>query len=290
MKIKPVHIVVDGPCPNKCPFCISKMNSLNNVLSVDDVNEKDVLKRMMFARQNGFNVLCLTGTGEPLCRDSLATTTNLLLLNNQLKEEMRFNWVEVQTSGACSDGRVVDELMRLKVSVVGISVADPFDDANNAEIMKAPEKNQFELSGLCRSLKGKCITRLIINLTENVFAEKKPSHLLKRAEELGIDQITIRKLLYDRSSDSYHNKWVRENAQCNDIFADWQEFVQENGDPIFICSNGNIAYDINGFTIMLDDPGSRAVPDKAEREIGTLIIRENGRCYTRWDYEGSVLF
>lgn len=82
MKIQSLSIVVPthNKCINNCKFCVSrthentycdKINETAKKImegsdSYDNITYKDYFNRLQFARDNGCNVVVLTGTGEPI--------------------------------------------------------------------------------------------------------------------------------------------------------------------------------------------------------------------------------
>jgi 2-iminoacetate synthase ThiH len=73
MKIQSLSVVVPAKkCVNNCPFCVSKMHNedYENMMYSGNLYynlyEKDFIRRLDFARDNGCNTVMLTGDCEPL--------------------------------------------------------------------------------------------------------------------------------------------------------------------------------------------------------------------------------
>ena len=72
MKIQSLSVVVPNQkCINNCAFCVSKMHTEDYTNQKEgnarfyDLYERDYVKRLEFARDNGCNTAALTGNSEP---------------------------------------------------------------------------------------------------------------------------------------------------------------------------------------------------------------------------------
>ena len=72
MNIQSLSIVVPNRrCINNCAFCVSKMhcgefpNQMDDNGAFYDLYERDYMRRLEFARDNGCNTVMLTGNSEP---------------------------------------------------------------------------------------------------------------------------------------------------------------------------------------------------------------------------------
>ena len=67
MNIQSLSVAVPAGCPNRCRFCVAHMhreeydNQIEDNFAFDDLCERDYMRRLAFARDNGFNSLLYTG-------------------------------------------------------------------------------------------------------------------------------------------------------------------------------------------------------------------------------------
>lgn len=71
MKIQSLSVVPNVRCINSCAFCVAEThpnlykNQMDDNIPFFDLNFKDYIKRLEFARHNGCNTVMLTGNSEP---------------------------------------------------------------------------------------------------------------------------------------------------------------------------------------------------------------------------------
>ena len=230
MLVQSLSVCVPAGCPNNCRFCVSKMHReryLNLIERRDEealkLSERDYVRRLEFARDNGCNTVILTGTGEPL-------------LNRGFLERFArwnagvaspFRWIEVQTSGVGLDAATAEFLRReVGVSTVALSLSNLFDSESNADIMGTPEGMRYDVDELCRELKaGNFNLRLSLNMNA-VYDLYDPLAIFERAKSLGADQLTFRKLYLTGDCESPQNRWIRANDYGR--FDEIRRFISEN--------------------------------------------------------------
>ena len=139
MNIQSLSVVVpSAKCINDCAFCVSKMhkeeykNQLDSNKPFYDLYQKDYLKRLEFARDNGCNTVMLTGNSEP--QQNRPFLEKFGLLNEQLDKP--FRWIEIQTTGVLLDDGYLRFLRNhVGVSTISISLSS-FDGEENAKIRR----------------------------------------------------------------------------------------------------------------------------------------------------------
>jgi len=302
MNIQSISIVVPTKgCVNKCKFCVSRMHENPYENCFDRVQ---IEKRIKWAVMNGVNTCILTGTGEAL--------QNYKFLSNLYRVFEKLNYpfpnVELQTTGVMlmeSASGIGDErfyhnisiLKDLQVNTISVSVSDPFNDENNMDIIGVAPKLQFKLADLCKFIKDKGFNlRLSLNMT-NVFDKIAPDELFSKLKEFNPDQITFRKLWFnDRSLDQ--SKWIMKNSCDLETFNNIAEYVigthtydhgyvNAKGKPLYQLPFGAVVHSLNGMSVVID---TNCMNKDSLLALKYVILRENGKLYSQWDDEGSLIF
>ena len=203
MKVQSLSVVVPGGCPNKCKFCISDIhkldvkNQIEKNIRFSDLYQNDYMKRMAFARDNGCNVVILTGDGEPLI--NMDFLEKFSWMNKGIPSP--FRWIELQTSGVTLNEEKLRFLRNtVGVTTISLSLSDMFYNAENFKINGTKENLMFDIGELCSLIKVYDFNlRLSLNMTKN-YDDIPVEDIFNKATSLGANQITFR-VLY--SSDKY---------------------------------------------------------------------------------------
>jgi hypothetical protein len=321
MNIQTISIVVPTKgCVNKCKFCVSRMHENNYEI---DFNKTQMKKRIKWAVMNGINTCILTGTGEALQNRGF-----LEKLADLFKEmDYPFPNVELQTSGVLLmkedgyqgkgyiDGRTgkqiliygnIELLKWLGVNTISLSVSNIFDDESNMSIIGTSERLQFKLKELIFFLKINGFNvRLSLNMTSVYNLEHSgdvSENILNKCKDLGADQITFRKL-YAGNDDSEQTKWVKEHSAderilkaINDYIVGYKKFngfgdiiddSEGKGTPLYDLPFGATVYSIKGMSVVID---TNCMNKESMKSLKYVILRENGKLYSQWDDEGSLIF
>lgn len=286
MEVQSLSIVIPAKCPNRCPFCVSHMNKENRKFKdfSDMVGYKlNVKKRMEFARDNGTNTLMLTSTGEAL--ENVGAIIDVLSINRNL--ESPFKWVELQTSGVGLLRAIYEnEEWFTDISTISLSVVDIFDSENNADVMVMPRDRKVDIENVIGKLKNVWgfNVRLSINLT-NLYDNFSVSKIFNRLIELEVDQVTFRKL-YKSGEDTKQDKWIDKNS--NDSTVDRiARYIKEHGHELERLPFGAMKYSLEGISTVMDDD---CMAKEMKNVLKYMIIREDGKLYTKWDDKGSLIF
>jgi len=286
MEVQSLSIVIPAKCPNRCPFCVSHMNKENRKFKdfSDMAGYKlNVKKRMEFARDNGTNTLMLTSTGEAL--ENVGAIIDVLSINRNL--ESPFKWVELQTSGVGLLRAIYEnEEWFTDISTISISVVDIFDSENNADVMVMPRDRKVDIENVIGKLKNVWgfNVRLSINLT-NLYDNFSVSKIFNRLIELEVDQVTFRKL-YKSGEDTKQDKWIDKNS--NDSTVDRiARYIKEHGHELERLPFGAMKYSLEGISTVMDDD---CMAKEMKNVLKYMIIREDGKLYTKWDDKGSLIF
>ena len=282
MNIQSLSISVPtNTCVNDCKFCVSKMHN-NDYKSMYFV-ESDYRKRLKFARDNGCNTLIITGTGEPLQNKNFLS--NIAKINNELPSP--FLWIELQTSGVMLSA---ENLLFLKeeigVTNISLSLSNVFNSSRNSEICGIPKKLEFKIIDICTKIKNHNFNlRLSLNMTSdyNIF---KPDVILNKCKKLNANQITFRKL-YITDETSTQGKWVAEHQMDSENFKILNSMIAFEGTALEILPFGAVKYSIKEMSVVIDED---CMAEELKDTFKYLILREDGRLYSRWDDKGSLVF
>lgn len=300
MKIQTISVVVPTKgCVNNCDFCVSKThtNDYENRFLNRDSDEyyfykNDIRRRLDYAKLHKVDTLILTGTGE-----ALQNIKFLMLLDTILKEMNNpFPRIELQSSGVLLNDVNLHILRQMGVSTISLSISDIFNDEMNMKIMHVHEKLQFKLDDLCKKIKSFGFNiRLSLNMTSvyNKYIDINnpdilPLMFFKRFEELGANQITFREM-YMSKNKTKEDKWIKNHLFNKKTLEDIKKFILKNGKPLYILPFGSIVYSILKISTVIDDD---CMDDKSNVDdiLKYLILREDGKLYTSWDDEGSLIF
>lgn len=283
MKIQSISIVVPtSTCINNCKFCVSRMHGNPYEKHFDELQIK---KRIKFALSEKVNTCVITGTGE-----AFQNKRFLVQLSNLFQEMNHpFSRVELQTTGVMLNDGTDENIRLLKslgVDTISLSISDLYSSDNNLKIMGVPEKLKFNLEDLCKFIKDQGFNlRLSLNMT-NIY-DNEPIKILIACKKLGADQITFRKLYYS-NDDSPQTRWVKENSCDEILFSNISDIIKFEGKPRYKLPFGSIVYSINGMSVVIDN---NCMNDNVDVEnLKYVILRENGKLYSHWDDEGSLIF
>lgn len=291
MKIQSLSVCVPcrGRCVNDCYCCVSKMNGDDEVyknqleenLPFTDLYMRDFVRRLDFCRDNGANVVMLTGNCEPQQNLRFLKDFGTMLTTMQKP----FRWVEMQTTGVGIEERRL-RFLRNHVGVSTISVSlFSFDDDENREY-RGPRSAAVKVREFCEKVKLYDFNlRLSLNLVDH-FACYTPKELLDACKSLGADQVTLRHL-YDDGSDSPQAKWTREHRV---------DAVHEVGLSYFLnelptlrtLEYGAEVRSYDGMSVVFDT--DCMAKSRESDAFKYLVIRPNGKLYGSWDDRASLVF
>ena len=292
MKIQTLSVVVPtSGCVNNCVFCVSKthsnpyVNMFKETKSSDRIHYKSNLKRrLQYASLHGVDTIILTGTGEVL------QNMDFLYMLNDVLTEMNhpFPRIELQTSGVLLNYDNILFLNDINVNTISISVSNLFDNDRNLELIEVSPKLRFTIEDICdRINKFNLNIRLSLNLTSD-YNNISPEAYFNKSKSLGATHVTFRKL-YSSTNNTPEDKWVNENKLSDFRIETINHYIKSNGKPLYVLPFGYTAYSVNGISTVLDD-NCMDVSKNADEILKYLILRENGKLYTQWDDEGSLIF
>jgi hypothetical protein len=268
-------------CVNSCKFCCSKLHKNDYRNTIDSFEFFDrVKKRLKFARDKGVDTLILTSAnGEAL--QNIEYLKRFDIVNKALPSP--FLNIELQTTGVMFRENVT-LLKDIGVETISLSIANLFDDAKNNEIcgIQPPLLN---IKGLCQLIKESGFNlRLSLNMTK-CYSWVNPDYIFSKIQEFGANQVTFRKLY--AVGDNKISEWIKTNS-CEDItLSNISAYIQKNGRMLEKLSFGSRKYSVNEVSAVIDDD---CMSTGQNENIKYMIIREDGRLYTRWEDKGSLLF
>ena len=287
MNIQSLSIVVPAGCPNKCKFCVARMNHEDYVNQIEenmrfrDLYKRDYKDRLAFARDNGCNSLMFTGNGEALMnRRFMEMVTDL---NEGLDKPFRI--LELQTSGVTLDDEAL-RWLRNTIKVSSLSLSSIFSSNKNQEYNVTPEKVKVDIEHLCSEIKRYDFNlRLSLNMTDE-YNSMDIADIFKQVKKLGADQVTFRKL-YTSGNDTPQDLWIKEHAVEESFWPRLNEYVLRNGRKLERLPFGAIRYSISEISAVVDDD---CMSTETKEDIKYLVLRQNCKLYTKWDDKGSLLF
>lgn len=269
-----LQITVPAGCMNDCGFCVYRQHATKfktKWQSNPGEWSREIERRLRYAADR-VEAVMITSHGEP--------TINMLYISDVMEILNRFvpylTHVEIQTSGVGLTEDKLDQLYELGVRVVSLSL--PALDKNKIiEIMKVPEKYQYDPIALCELIKSKGFTlRLSIAVTK-WFDNFSLDYIIDQLETVWKpDQVTFKKLYgADDMASQRYDEFVEE-------FKSNKEYKQ-----LELLSLGLWKYDARGMGIVWNDD---CMVSKKQEEPRYLILQPDGKLYTRWDSRASVIF
>lgn len=298
MKIQSLSIVVPtkNKCINKCKFCVSRTHTnpysdkisqivkeyKNNSDSIYDTFEyRDYYNRLQFARDNGCNVVVLTGTGEPIQNPDFLQFFSYV--NSTLKTP--FKSIELQTTGVRLNEENIKQLRKNGVTTISFSISNIFDNDRNLNIIGCHEKLRFDVFEIIKLVKKYDFNlRLSLNLV-NDYDKYSVEDVISKCKELGADQVTFRKL-YKSEMNSDIDKWIEKNASVY-FYNKLMEHVKYNGKFLGHLPFGPSIYNIEDISMVVDDD---CMSEQSKDTYKYLILRENCKLYFLWDTKSSLVF
>lgn len=301
MNIQSISVCVPAKrCINDCKFCCSKMHAADyedrfTKLNTYDDYINDMRKRLEYARQNGCNTCMLTGNNEP--QQNKEFLRIFAEINRSLSAP--FLNIEMQTSGAYIDDGMLNFLKNtVGVTTIAISVACISNPEKNIELIQTPDKN-LNISKLAESIKAKNMNlRICLNMNDHMLdgcnsmedPEEAVKDIISRCKYLNADQITCRALWTSEDGTS-QAEWINQNVTSltHDVIKEFKKQVKEDGKYLDTLEYGADRYDFKGFSTVIDED-SMAQSQEKKDSVKYLILRPNGKLYSKWDSKASLIF
>lgn len=307
MEVQSLSICVPthNRCVNSCEFCVSRthtnpyedkissnvkkcknpnqhyLNSPDYHKFTEDIEYKDYFNRLQYARDNGCNVVVLTGTGEPIQNPDFLDF--FYKINNTLQTP--FKSIELQTTGVMLTDEVLAHLRKIGITTISFSISNIFDNDRNLNLIGCVEKLKFNVFETIKLVKKHDFNlRLSLNLV-NDYDIISVSDVIDRCKELGADQVTFRKL-YKSDLNNEIDQWIEKNASV-DFYDRLVKQVEEGGKFLGYLPFGPKIYDINEMSVVVDD---NCMSKDIKSTFKYLILRENAKLYFKWETKSSLIF
>lgn len=298
MDIQSLSIVVptNNCCVNKCKGCVSRTHDnpySDNVskcfyskdkefgIKKNILEYQDYYNRLQFARDNGCNVVILTGTGE--APQNFRFLEFFTFINSELKTP--FKWIEMQTTGVLLNYEKLKQLRWWGVTTISLSIWNIFDNEKNLELIECSKKLRFDFKDIIKNIKNLGFNlRLSLNLV-NDFDTHSVSEVIDICKKLGANQITFRKL-YKSETDTEIDEWI-ENNKSEKFIHEVQKYIPENGRYLGKLPFGALIYEIDDMSVVLDGD---CMNEEIKDTYKFLILREDCHLYSRWELKGSIIF
>jgi sulfatase maturation enzyme AslB (radical SAM superfamily) len=289
MDMQSLSICVPAGCPNKCKFCCAAMqrgkysDQIEKNRRFRDLYKKDFKRRLQFCRDNGCNVVVLTGDGEPLM--NIPFLDNFAEWNEGI--ERPFRWVELQTSGVTLDDEKLRYLRNtVGVSTISLSLSDMFDSGRNQDYNGTPANLKVDIDKVCSEVKRYDFNlRLSLNMTD-AYNDKTPEALFARLKALGANQVTFR-VLYVSGTACEQDVWINQHRVNPTVIEAINGYINRVGRELEVLSFGATRWSVEGISTVLDGDCMSGTPKQTLRYA---ILRPDCKLYSKWDDEGSLIF
>mgnify|MGYP003604645666 CR=1 FL=1 len=298
MKIQSLSILVPAPCTNRCPFCVSRMNTniqinclpkshIYDFLERGEIKEysniKAWMERLEYVSNLDVHSLMLTSTGEAML--NLDFIRFFGKINRKLNKPFKF--IELQTSGININDNTIPVLMKSGVKTISLSVSS-LDSRENRECNNPDERRHVvNIDEVCDSIKSNGMNlRMSINLNKMVEEMSFPE-IFHRLVELGANQVIFRKLYSSGNPELEQNKWIKENTVSDNYLTKLSNYITTRG--VIIDKNflGIPRYGINGISTVLDED---CMNQQVADNYRYLILKPDCHLYTKWQEPASLLF
>ncbi len=289
---------IDVPwiCPNACKYCVSAMHSedlwetVNGKKSYEKFRQS-YIDRMSWVKDEWTDTLMLTGW----LSDPIVNSSFLKFIGSVNKElwDKAFKKVEIQTSGILIDDEKLQLLEDIWVKTIAFSLSS-LDNEENSEISWIKKNIRFDINTLCRKIKDKGFNlRLCFNLSDSYDkffgdgSEKEILNFFENCEAMWADQITFRELYM--SGESVIDKWIKGHEFDKSLLKKIQQYIKTHGKTITKLPFWQLLYSINNkISTVIDDDCMDTKNISGTQKFS--IIRPNGKLYSHWDDEWTLIF
>jgi len=273
-------------CNASCPYCVSKMTGLNEVIIKEkQINFRNFKKACRLAQISGVSTVLITGKGEPVLYPE--QITNYL----DHLQEYNFPLIELQTNGLLLIQKKYDRFLKkwldLGLGLIAISIVH-YDRKKNQQIY-TPGKDYPDLKELVKKL-HKLDFSVRFSVTMSLGLIDSPEEVEKIvwfAKDLEVEQLSFRPVAKPKLSESAKvTAWVKEHEIPTGRLQAIIEFLEKKGHRLITYGHGAVLYDLDGQNVCLTD----ALTIRPETEnIRQLIFFPDGHLRFDWQYKGAVL-
>jgi molybdenum cofactor biosynthesis enzyme MoaA len=269
-----LQIAVPAGCMNDCSFCVYRQHATKFKTLWKSDHEawaRELRRRLRYSADRVESVM-ITSHGEPTL--NMTYIEDVLDILNNITPWLAH--VEIQTSGVGLTEEKLDLLYELGVRVISLSIP-ALDKEEILKIMKVPVKYDYDPLTLSEQIRFKGFTlRLSIAMTR-WFDNYSLSQIMARIlSEWKPDQVSFKKLY---GADEYAS------AKYDELVAEFKS--KEQYKQLEFLSLGVWKYDAQGIGVVWNDD---CMVSKVQKEPRYLILQPDGKLYTRWDGNASVIF
>lgn len=295
MKFQTLSVVTGTQiCNASCPFCVSKMTSLEYVeRKTIPINQRNFQKTLRLAQIGDVSTVIMTGKGEPFLYP------NQILDYLFAMKDYNFPFIEIQTNGELLTKDkigtvVVDDLLKEMYDrgVTNILISNVGPDAElNRQIYFPNKKLYYNMGNLVQRIQNANINARLttVGIKGGVDSIEKLDQLVEWAKFLGVKQLTWRPVNEpgeDHTSDDSVTAWVKSHYIEPETTRSLHQHVSTHGTMLYKLVHGAAVYDYKGMNLCLTNCLTR---DPAQETIRQLIFFPDGGLYTDWAMKGSVL-
>jgi wyosine [tRNA(Phe)-imidazoG37] synthetase (radical SAM superfamily) len=292
-----VQLVMGNPvsrnfaCMNKCKFCCVETHMIDAPLDSKKFSPEKYWDTYWLAvkdisRYTPKSVV-LTSNGEPLLyMDFLLKSLDIV--RNTFNHEHR---VELQTSGLTLDSEKIQTLIQSGVKTFNVSISSIWSSDSNAEYNQTPVKHKVQFEKLVDQINAfkkdypEVRVRLTLILTDAYTDQTDPSEIFKKAKEMGVDEITFKKLIVvDQEFNSPKaievQNWIQNHRASNKFETKLIDYLEQKGKSLGELSFGKI-WDIQGISVVFDENCMET--ERKETETRYLVLFPNLKVANGWD-------
>jgi wyosine [tRNA(Phe)-imidazoG37] synthetase (radical SAM superfamily) len=293
MKFQTLSLVAGTQiCNAKCPFCVSKLTSLEYVdKKPEEINHRNLNKAFRLAEIGNVTTVIITGKGEPtLYPEHIDTYLSMI-------GDYNFPFIELQTNGLILEldtykDRDIDEMLEswacwglttILISNVG------YDYELNRSIYFPHKKQWINIQKVVDKIHkhGINVRLTTVGIDKGIDSPEKIKKLVEWADFLNVKQLTWRPVNkpQEHSDDEVAN-WVEEGGLSVEQVKNIRNYVEQNGKLLYNLVHGAAVYDLHGKNFCLSNCLTH---DPMEETVRQLIFYPDGSLYTDWVHKGSVL-
>lgn len=270
----------DYTCPNRCPFCISKMTPEIPFSFPKNVDWEKFRKAVRIAVKYNANNVLITGKGEATLKPN--QITRFLM---ELKDKS-FARIELQTDGfTFLNNSKHNEYLRiwrdLGLDLIAISV-NHYRLDKNKEIFKSPHVKDIDtMISVYRTSHRFNIRLSCLLLKGYIDSIEKVKSMVLFAKSRNVMQLTLRKLGKPEFANNQYSKAVDRYSLSKKFYTKLEKWLSENAKLIDILPHGAVVYEYNNQNVCLTDCLTQ---DFGKEKIRQLIFYPNGWLCTNWEH------
>lgn len=291
-KIQTFSIVIGTrACNAKCPFCVSSMTGFGELPKNREIDEINLRKACLLAKQSGCTTVLFTGKGEPtLYPDEITTYLEKLEPHAFPKIELQTNALEIGRLARGRSRAKLDEshlkewraqgLDTIAISTVGI------DPALNARVYDHDYPKLEVTVAYLRHL-GFTVRLCVMMMRGGVDSPKALERVIDWCRANDVAHLKVQTLRKPkRTEDAEGSAFVAEHGLDDAALGGIADWLSVRGTVVMRLMHGALVYDVDGQNVCLSDC---LTVEQETDDIRTLIYYADGRLAYDWQYDGAIL-